>query len=106
MLSALLGLGSISGSIGRAAILLAAYAVGLGLPFLLTAVLLDRATEQLHKLRKHMRLIQIASGILLIIIGIMVFGNWVQYMSIWFSGGSDLSRALDDWVARLAGGQR
>lgn len=105
MLAALLGLGSVSGSIGRAAVLLAAYAVGLGLPFLLTALLLDRATEQLHKLRKHMRLIQIASGVLLIIIGIMVFSNWVQYMSIWFSGGSDLSRALDDWVARLAGGQ-
>jgi cytochrome c-type biogenesis protein len=105
MLSALIGLGSISGSIGRAAVLLTAYAMGLGVPFLLTALLLDRATEQLHKFRKHMRLIEIASGLLLIVIGVLMVGNWVQYLAIWFSGSSELSRILDNWVAGLAGGQ-
>lgn len=105
MLAALIGLGSISGSIGRAAILLTAYAMGLGVPFLLTALLLDRASEQLRKLRKHMRLIEITSGILLIGIGILMIGNWVQNLAIWFSGGTDLSRMLDTWIARLAGAQ-
>lgn len=105
MLSALIGLGSISGSIGRAAVLLAAYAVGLGIPFLLTALLLDRATEQLRKLRKHMRLIEIASGLLLIVIGILMAGRWVQSLAVLFSGSGELSGMLEDWVAHLAGGQ-
>lgn len=105
MLSAIIGLGSISGSIGRAVVLLTAYAMGLGIPFLLTALLLDRATGQFHKLRKHMRLIEIASGILLIVIGILMVGRWVQYLALLFSGSGELSSMLENWVARLAGGQ-
>ncbi len=105
MLSAMIGLGSISGSIGRAAVLLTAYAMGLGIPFLLTALLLDRATEQLRKLRQYMRLIEIASGILLIVIGILMVGHWVQYLAVWFSGSGELSRVLENWVAHLAGGK-
>lgn len=105
ILSAMIGLGSISGSVGRAAILLAAYSLGMGIPFLLTALLLDRATEQLRKLRKYMRLIEIASGILLIVIGVMMLADWVQYLAIWFSRSSELSSILDDWVGRLAGGR-
>ncbi len=104
MITALLALGSTSGSIGRAAVMLAAYAIGLGIPFLITALLLDRATEQLRKLRKYMRVIEIASGMLLIVIGILIFGDWVQNLAVWFSGTSQLSRMLDDLLVRLAGG--
>lgn len=104
-LAAMWFLGQSTGSIGRATVLLIAYSLGLGVPFLLTALLLDRATGLLSRLRKYMRVIEIASGILLILIGLLVFSGMVQRLSIMFAGGSDLSRMLDEWLVRLAGGQ-
>nr|MBN1228328.1 sulfite exporter TauE/SafE family protein [Anaerolineae bacterium] len=105
ILAALLTLGASTGSAGRAAILLSGYALGLGIPFLLTALLLDRATPQLRKLQKHMRIIEIISGILLIIIGVLIFSGALQQVFARFAAGSDLSLAVDEWLVRLAGGE-
>ncbi|MBN1311019.1 MAG: cytochrome c biogenesis protein CcdA [Anaerolineae bacterium] len=103
-LSALWMLGSTTGSIMRAAVLLLAYAAGLGIPFLLTALLLDRATTQLSKLHRYMRLIDIASGILLIVIGLFVLSDMTRQLAIWLPDSTSLSSALDEWLVRLAGG--
>lgn len=105
ILAAMLTLGASTGSVVRAAILLSAYALGLGIPFLLTALLLDRAAGQLRKLQKHMRIIEIASGILLIVIGVLVFSGMLQRLSVLFSSGTELSIRLDEWLVRLGGGQ-
>jgi cytochrome c-type biogenesis protein len=103
ILAAMLTLGSTTGSAGRAAILLAAYALGLGIPFLLAALLLDRATEQLRKLQKHMRIIEIVSGVLLIAVGIIVFTGTMQRLFAPLAGNTDLVIKLDEWLVGLAG---
>jgi cytochrome c-type biogenesis protein len=105
ILAAMLTLGATTGSVGRATFLLAAYALGLGIPFLLTALLLDRATGQLRRLQKYMRVIEIISGILLIIIGILIFTGTLQQLIAPLTGGSDLSIRLDEWLVDLAGGE-
>jgi cytochrome c-type biogenesis protein len=102
ILAAMIMLGTSTGSAGRAVVLLTAYALGLGIPFLLAALLLERATDSLRKLQKHMRVIEIASGVLLIVIGVLVFTGLLQHLSILFAGGSDLSVRLDEWLVRLA----
>ncbi len=57
--------------------LLALYIVGLGIPFLLLALLLERGLELLNKCKKYMRIIEIIAGVLLIIIGILIMsGNF------------------------------
>lgn len=104
ILAAMLTLGASTGSVGRATLLLTAYAVGLGIPFLLTALALDRMSGGLRKLQKHMKTIEIISGILLIVIGLMVFAGVVQRFSAIFGAGSDLTLMLDEWLVRLAGG--
>lgn len=104
ILAAMLTLGASTGSVGRAAALLSAYAVGLGIPFLLTALLLDRMGEQLRKLRKHMRAIEIVSGALLIVIGVLVFSGSLQAVFARYAGGTDLSIAIDEWLVTLVGG--
>jgi cytochrome c-type biogenesis protein len=104
-LSALWLMGSTTGSIGQAAVMLSVYAMGLGIPFLLTAILLDRATVQLRRLRKYMRLIEIASGILLIAVGVMVFTDMTRHLAVWFSASQSLSMELDAWLVQLAGGK-
>jgi cytochrome c-type biogenesis protein len=104
ILGAILTLGWSTGSAGRAAILLTAYALGLGVPFLLAALLLERFSSGLRKLQKHMRVIEIVSGVLLVVIGVLVFSGTVQRLSAYFQAGSNLTQSLDNWLESLMGG--
>jgi cytochrome c-type biogenesis protein len=56
-------------------LLLAVYALGLGLPFLLLAVGIRYFWKYLKVISRHMKIIKIVSGIILIIIGIMIYYN-------------------------------
>ena len=61
----------------RGALLGVAYCIGLGLPFVLLAAGFQWATSSVAFLRRHVRAINIAGGILLILIGVlMVTGLW------------------------------
>lgn len=74
-----LSLGSASPVTG--AILGVAYALGLGIPFLLIAFGASWATRSLTFLRRHIRAINIAGGVLLIVVGLlMVTGVWTTLM--------------------------
>ena len=54
----------------RGTILLAVYALGLGLPFLLAALFIERAMGLMARLKRHMRLIERLMGGLLIAVGL------------------------------------
>ncbi len=101
--SGLIGLAVLTGSALRSTVLLSAYALGLGIPFLLTALLLDQATDTLRKLQKHMRVIEIVSGVLLIVIGVIMLSGGVQRLSAQFSRFTDLAITLDEWLVTLVG---
>lgn len=94
-----------SGSINTSTLLLAAYALGLGIPFLLAALLLDRITPQIRKLQKHMHKIEIASGVLMILIGIWIFTGNLQSIAADFSRLSGITTQLDTWLIGIAGGK-
>jgi cytochrome c-type biogenesis protein len=55
--------------------LLAIYSAGLGIPFLLTAVAVDRFFAASARIRRHYHAIEITSGALLIAIGVLIFTN-------------------------------
>lgn len=104
-LTAMFALGQSSGSIGRATLLLAFYSLGLGIPFLLAALFLNRTTSLIRRLQKHMRTIEIVSGALLIVIGVLLFLGGIQYAAQYFARFTDLSIAIDQWLVNIAGGQ-
>jgi cytochrome c-type biogenesis protein len=59
-----------------------AYCVGLGIPFLLVALGLDWVTGSVAWLKRHVRVINVIGGSLLIAIGIlMVSGLWQIFIS-------------------------
>jgi cytochrome c-type biogenesis protein len=62
-----------SGKMGLAALSLAAYAAGLGLPFLAAALVMDRFAAYTAGLRKHLPLIRRVSGVLLVGLGLLMF---------------------------------
>ncbi len=106
ILAAMMTLGASTGSVGRAAILLSAYALGLGIPFLLTALLLDRAVTHLRKIQRFMRPIEIASGLFLLLIGVLVFSGTMQSFFARFAGSTDLAIAVDRWLVNLVSGAK
>ncbi len=67
---------------GRAVVLAIAYSLGLGIPFLLIALGFGWATRSVSFFRRHIRLINIGGGVLLILLGLlMVTGVWTAVMS-------------------------
>lgn len=70
------------GDPGRAALLGLAYSLGLGIPFLLLALGFGWATKSVAFVRKHIRVVNLIGGALLIVLGLlMVTGFWGQWMS-------------------------
>ena len=54
---------------------LLAYSLGLGIPFLVTSLFFSQVTSVIRKLVKHLKYFNPAMGIMLIILGILVFTN-------------------------------
>jgi cytochrome c-type biogenesis protein len=76
-LAAVLALSLDEGSAARGAVLSVAYCAGLGLPFLLIALTLQRSTAALSFLRRHRLAISRVGGGLLVLIGLaLVTGLW------------------------------
>jgi cytochrome c-type biogenesis protein len=68
--------------VARGVVLVIAYCLGLGIPFLLLAFGSARAVQGLGWLRRHTRGIQIFGGVLLIIVGVaLVTGLWADFIS-------------------------
>lgn len=71
-----------SGSPWRGALLGLFYCIGLGIPFLLVALGFDWVAGSVAFLRRHIRVINIIGGVLLVAIGIlMATGLWTAMMS-------------------------
>ena len=73
--------GADGGSAARGATLALAYSLGLGVPFVVSALLLDRAMGVSRALARHRRLIGVVSGAVLIAIGLLLLtGMWASWM--------------------------
>jgi cytochrome c-type biogenesis protein len=75
VLGAILTLALNSGDMGFSAIMLTAYSAGLAIPFLIAALGIGWVTVILRRHGKTMRYVEIAMGVILIIVGLMlIFG--------------------------------
>jgi cytochrome c-type biogenesis protein len=69
-------------NVARGIVLVIAYCLGLGIPFVLLALGSARAVAGLGWLRRHTRAIQIFGGVLLIVVGAaLVTGVWNDFVS-------------------------
>lgn len=72
-LGGLLGLASQQETVAEGVMLLLLYALGLGIPFLLAGLAVDRSLSVMRNLRPHMVTIERFSGVLVIAMGILLF---------------------------------
>ena len=71
-LGSALMLASQQGHVLEGVIMLLTYSIGLGIPFILSAVLIDKLKTAFDFIKRHYNIINIISGSLLILIGILM----------------------------------
>ena len=76
---------------GLSFILLLSYALGLGIPFLLVGLFTTQAVNIIRKSETVLKYFNIVVGILLLILGILVFTNKLNVVANWFFAASLLS---------------
>jgi cytochrome c-type biogenesis protein len=81
---------------GRGAVLLLVYALGLGVPFILSALGVSRLVSAVRWLRSHQRALTLSSGILLIAVGLLFLFDQVFRLSIFIQRAMEAS-GLDFW---------
>lgn len=82
-LGSALMMASASGTALRGVLLLITYSLGLGVPFLISALLIEKLNTVFTFIKKHYKIINLICGIFLIIIGVlMAFGLMGAAMSI------------------------
>lgn len=80
-LAAVLALSTASADPWRGALLAFAYCLGLGIPFAIVALGLDRVAGALAFVRRHIRAVNTAGALLLVLIGVlMATGTWVSWI--------------------------
>lgn len=83
ILGTILGLAATEADVGRGTALLATYALGLGIPFLLVAAFFPRLTGAMALMRRHLGWIERASGLLLWTVGLMMVTGQFTAFSWW-----------------------
>lgn len=82
ILAAILFYAGTTGAVGDGATLLLLYAVGMGVPFVLTGVAFTRMVGVLSWVKRHYRLINWGSGLVLIGMGLLFLTNMFFWVSI------------------------
>jgi cytochrome c-type biogenesis protein len=75
ILGAILAYAGTLGKMNQGILLLLVYSMGLGLPFLAVAIGLNRCLGLFDRIRKHLRLIEVTSGVIMIILGLLIFSD-------------------------------
>ncbi len=82
-LGAILTLGFSQQTVGQAMWLSSGYSLGLGIPFLVLALGLERTMSWLMHIRQYQKYFKIASGVFITVVGVMMFTNTMSLIAIW-----------------------
>lgn len=84
VLGSILIYASTTDSVATGTGLLSVYALGLGIPFLITSIAINTALSYFKRINRYMRIISVVTGLLLVVVGILLFtGDFsllTQYM--------------------------
>jgi cytochrome c-type biogenesis protein len=83
ILAAILAVASQEATVAHGATLLAAYSLGLGLPFVLAALAMEPFVMFLKRFRSHFGKVEKVVGALLVVTGVMFLTGGVQSVSFW-----------------------
>lgn len=85
ILASIMAIASTRETVGQGMFLLAVYSAGLGIPFLLTSVALNKFLAFYGRFKKHFRAVEVASGALVIVVGVLILTGSLTRLATWFS---------------------
>ena len=85
ILAGILALAGSQETVGQGVRLLGVYSLGLGVPFMATALMIDRFFGAMGRIRRHYHTIELVSGALLVIIGLLIFTNKFTVIAKWLT---------------------
>lgn len=85
ILGAILTMAATTQNIFKGIVLLAFYSVGLGLPFLISGLIIHKFFEYFKAVRKYFKVITAVGGILLIILGVLLITGYFSSISSYLS---------------------
>jgi len=77
ILGSILMMAANSAEAGRGALLLAVYSLGLGVPFVLVALMLGKVRPLLNWLNRHALAINRVAGVILMVLGVLILTGWI-----------------------------
>ena len=102
----ILTMAAMGGDVATAGTLLLAYSLGLGIPFVVAAFLLDQTQVILKHLTRHLHKIELVTGAFLVLIGVLVASGRLQDLSQNFAlQFADFSYNLEDCTIKLTQGE-
>jgi cytochrome c-type biogenesis protein len=81
ILASILAVAAIEQTVFHGIMLLLAYSMGLAIPFFLAALAMHQFLVVFNRFKKYIRLFEIITGVFLVIVGIMVYGNYLVRLS-------------------------
>ena len=84
ILGSVLSVAASTETVSQGVFLLFLYSMGLGVPFLLAAYAIGSFLNFFKKIKKYMRAIEIVTGLLLILFGILILTNRIQELAFFF----------------------
>jgi cytochrome c-type biogenesis protein len=85
ILGAILVMASTTQDFVQGILLLSFYSLGLGIPFLLSTLMIHTLMEKFLVLTKYLRFISVASGLFLIMVGILLYSNYLSLLSAYLN---------------------
>jgi cytochrome c-type biogenesis protein len=83
VLAAILAVAGSEANVARGAALLAAYSLGLGIPFLIAAFAMKPFVAAMKRIRSRFALVEKAMGVLLVLTGVAFLTGWITTASFW-----------------------
>lgn len=81
ILASILMIAATEEKVAHGIVLLLLYSIGLGIPFLLSSLALHRFISIFNRFKKHIRLFEIITGLFLVLVGVLIFSNWLAILS-------------------------
>ncbi len=85
ILAGILAVAGAQDTIGEGVQLLAVYSAGLAVPFIATSLAVNRFFAAFGRIRKHYHKVEIVSGLLLIVIGVLIFTDRFTVSARWLT---------------------
>ena len=101
ILGAVLTLAATSATVLQGTFLLAAWSLGLGLPFLIAGMMLGQVMTGIRKIRPIMPVLEVVGGVLVIFIGALIFLDRLTIFNQYFTGGVSTVTGAEEGLAAI-----